>query len=1061
MDYVELHASSAFSFLGAASLPETLAEVCAARGIPAIGLLDRDGVYGSPRMHMAAQSLGLKAHVGAEVSVDDALFGEAARCRYPLLAETRTGYQNLCRLITKYKLREHHKGQGAADFTELEEYAGGLVCLTGGEEGPLTEALRRGGYGEGLRTVEQMVQTFGPKNVYVELQRHRNRSQEARNKAAVSIARTLHLPLLATNGVTYATPRERGIQDVLTAIRLHTTLEGAGASLQGNAERYLRSGKEMGQLFADLPEAIHNTVALSDRLKFQLKDLGYELPRYPVPQGESMISFLRERTREGWERRYGHRTEFGLKERARKQIERELALIEKLELAGYFLIVWDLMRFCNEQRILAQGRGSAANSAVCYALGITIVDPVGMDLLFERFLSEERGEWPDIDLDLPSGDQRERVIQYLYAKYGEHGAAMTANVTTYREKSAAREIGKALGLSEETVSAVSSAVSPFEWKSPTETVEEHFRQAGLNVANPKVVKYLDLVERMQDIPRHLSQHSGGMIVCQGQLDAVVPLEPATMVGRRVVQWDKDDCADFGIIKFDLLGLGMMSVLEESLELIRDGYGEDVDLARLPIDDPAVYAAIQQADTIGVFQIESRAQMSSLPRTRPKCFYDLVRQEAIIRPGPIQGDFVNPFILRVLGRQKITYPHPLLEPILARTLGVPLFQEQILKIAMVMADLTGGEAEQLRRAMGSKRSVAKVQAMESLLRSRMTAKGIEPHVQDEVIRLIQAVGHYMFPESHAASFASLTYSSAYLREHYRAAFSAALLNQQPMGFYAPDTIVRDAKHHGLKVRYIDVNASAWLCTIERSNGLVPKPVLRIGLRYIKGLRKSAGEALVRERSSNGPFRSVDDLYQRVPELRADELTSLAEVGALNSTYRSQQNANRRTALWDVARALKSPGPLFANLQPEVSDAPLEQMTHEERLVADYQVSGMTTGPHPLFYKRTELNQMGVTTAVRLRSVSDADRVTVAGFAIVTQRPGTANGMLFQSLEDETGITNVAVLPHVFRRFGPLLQRSRFLLVEGKMQSVDGTFTVRAEMIRTLNLTGAELTGRSFR
>ncbi len=840
MEYVELHAQSAFSFLGAASVPETLAKVCAARNIPAIGLLDQDGVYGSPRMHMAAQSLGLRAHVGAEVSVDDALFGEAARCRYPLLAETRTGYQNLCRLITKYKLRQNHKGQGAATLAELEEHAIGLVCLTGGSEGPLTEALQRGGYDEGVRTVEQMVRMFGSRNVFVELQRHRNRQQEARNKAALSIARTLHLPLLATNGVAYATPRERELQDVLTAIRLHTTLEGAGTNLQGNAERHLRSGREMAELFADLPEAVHNTIQLSGRLQFQLKDLGYELPRYPVPLCKSMASFLRERTKEGWERRYGHKTEFGLKQRARRQIERELALIEKLDLAGYFLIVWDLVRFCGEQGILVQGRGSAANSAVCYSLGITIVDPVGMDLLFERFLSEERGEWPDIDLDLPSGDQRERVIQYLYSKYGRHGAAMTANVTTYRERSASREIGKVLGLSETTLSEISAAISPFEWKSPTETVEQHFRQAGLNLSNTKVIKYLDLVVRMQDIPRNLSQHSGGMIVCQGQLDAVVPLEPATMENRIVAQWDKDDCEDFGIIKFDVLGLGTMAVLEESLELIRDGYGEDVDLAHLPADEPAVYAAIQQVDTIGVFQIESRAQMISLPRTRPRCFYDLVKQEAIIRPGPIQGDFVNPYILRVLGKQAITYPHPLLEPILKRTLGVPLFQEQILKVAMVMADLTGGEAEQLRRAMGSKRSVAKVQAMESLLRARMTAKGIAPHVQNEIIRLIQAVGHYMFPESHAASFAGLTYSSAYLREHYRAAFTAAILNQQPMGFYSPDTIVRDAQHHGLRVRYIDVNSSAWRCTLEQSNGLIPKPMLRVGLRYVKGLRKSAGE-----------------------------------------------------------------------------------------------------------------------------------------------------------------------------------------------------------------------------
>jgi error-prone DNA polymerase len=454
-------------------------------------------------------------------------------------------------------------------------------------------------------------------------------------------------------------------------------------------------------------------------------------------------------------------------------------------------------------------------------------------------------------------------------------------------------------------------------------------------------------------------------------------------------------------------------------------------------------------------------MSSLPRTRPKCFYDVVKQEAIIRPGPVVGDFVNPYILRVLGRQAITYPHPLLEPILARTLGVPLFQEQILKIAMVMADLTGGEAEQLRRAMGSKRSVAKVQAMETLLRDRMAAKGIAPHVQDEVCRLIEAVGHYMFPESHAASFASLTYASAYLREHYRAAFTAAILNQQPMGFYSPDTIVRDAQRHGLKVRHIDVNESSWLCTIERSKSLVSNPVLRIGLRYVKRLRKVAGEILAQERTINGPFGSVNDLYRRVSQLRGNEMTSLAEVGALNSTYDPKQNANRRTALWDVAHALKSPGPLFANLETEAADAPLERMTHEERLVADYEVSGMTTGPHPMFYNRSELNRMGVMTAARLKTVADAQRVIIAGYAIVTQRPGTAGGMLFQSLEDETGIANVAVMPHLFTRFRPLLSRSRFLLIEGRMQNVDGSLTVRAEKIKPLNLTGVEMTGRSFR
>src|SRR5690348_14475346 len=882
--YVELHSRSAFSFLEGASLPEALIGVCADYGMPAMALLDRNGVYGAPRFHLAAQKCGIKAHIGAEVTVDDTLFGEAGPARYPLLAESRTGYQNLCRLITRNKLRAK-KEESAARFEELEEHSGGLVCLTGGDEGPLAEALARGGYDEGLRAVERMMRIFGPQNVFVELQRHFDRREEARNQAAIAIARKLRLPLLATNGVSYATAAEREILDVFTCIRHHRQLENAGRLLSINSERFIRTPAEMEQLFADLPEAIANTEALSKRLQFTLEHLGYEFPKYPVGPSQTMMSFLRDRTREGMYGRYGQKPP-ELRERARQQIERELALIEHLDLSGYFLIVWDIVRFCREQRILVQGRGSAANSAVCYALGITAVDPVGMELLFERFLSEQRGELPDIDLDLPSGDQRERVIQHVYAKYGAHGAAMTANVITYRGRSAAREVGKSLSFDAETLDRLSALVGSWEWRGPTDTMEHQFRHAGFDLRHPRISKFLDLALRVQDLPRHLGQHSGGMVVCQGQLSSVVPLEPASMPGRVVVQWDKDDCADLKLIKIDLLGLGMMAVLEDCIELIPQHYGDEVDLAELPQDDSSVYKAFQQADTVGLFQVESRAQMAALPRNRPKCFYDIVIQVAIIRPGPIVGKMMNPFLKRRQHLEEVRYAHPSLQPVLERTLGVPLFQEQLLRMAMVVADFTGGEAEELRRAMGNKRSQAKMAAIERRLRSGMTQNGISREAQDEIVQSIVSFALYGFTESYAASFALLAYASAYLKCHYLAAFTAALLNNQPMGFYHPATIVKDAQRHDLRVRPVDVTRSSWPCTLEcECDGEAPhnregcKISMRMGLRYVRGLREEAARALVDERNQL-PFTSVDDLARRVPELRRNELNMLAQIGALN-------------------------------------------------------------------------------------------------------------------------------------------------------------------------------------
>src|SRR5271157_1831681 len=587
--YIELHTRSAFSFLEGATVPEELAGVCAAHQMPAMALLDRDGVYGAPRFHLAIKELNLKAHIGAEITslLTCATVNEPLP-RVPLLCASREGYQNLCRLITRMKLRAPKypaalprrakpeedivlHSQAAASVADLSEYATGLICLTGGDEGPLASALARGDMEAGRNLLQQLITVYGRDNVYVELQRHYNRAQEARNQAAIELARSLQLPLLATQGVQYAKPEERQILDVFTCIRNHRTLDTAGRLLARNSERYLKTPQQMLQLFADLPEATANTLELSSRLNFTLNDLGYQFPRYPVPEGETMNSFLRARTMEGARDRYLRPVQSDLWQRAQRQIERELALIEHLELAGYFLIVWDIVRYCRTQGILVQGRGSAANSAVCYSLGITAVDPVGMELLFERFLSEERGEWPDIDLDLPSGDQRERVIQYLYTRYGERGAAMTANVITYRGRSAAREVGKVLGFDEETLGRISAAVSTWEYRDANDALNHRFRDAGLDLNHPRLRKYFELCVAVQDLPRHLGQHSGGMVICQGQLDSVVPLEPASMPGRVVVQWDKEDCADMGIIKVDLLGLGMMAVLKDSLELINVHY----------------------------------------------------------------------------------------------------------------------------------------------------------------------------------------------------------------------------------------------------------------------------------------------------------------------------------------------------------------------------------------------------------------------------------------------------------------------------------------------------------
>ena len=1053
--YVELHARSAFSFLEGASAPEDLIARSAQLDMPGIALLDRNSVSGSPRFHQQAQKCGMRALIGAEVVAQEGF-------RYALLAESRTGYQNLCRLITKIKLRTGHGEQenAVATMNDIAEHAEGLVCLTGGNEGILAHALKTSGahaQESALKQIERLVHFFGPHNVFVELQRHFDREEEHRNQVALQIARKLKLPLLATNGVSHALKEDRDVLDAFTAIRHKTTIFEAGQLLARNSERHLKSATQMAKLFADVPEAVSNTSGLAARLGFSLCDLGYKFPAYPVPPGETMISYLRTLSDQGARNRYRP-----YHEKARRQIERELAMIGKLELAGYFLIVWDIVRFCKEKGLLVQGRGSAANSAVCYALEITAVDPVGMDLLFERFLSEERGEWPDIDLDLASGEEREQAIQYVYERYGQLGAAMTANVITYRGRSAARDIGKVLGFDEDTLSRLSKVVPYWGFKDKADSAERQFDQAGVDLRQPLVQKFLSLYGRVQDLPRHLGQHSGGMVICQGQLDSIVPLQPATMPGRFVVQWDKEDCADMGIVKVDLLGLGMMAVMKESIQLIRKHYGEELDLAHLPADDPTVYAALQNADTIGMFQVESRAQMSFLPQMRPARFYDIVVQVAIIRPGPIVGKMLHPYLRRRQGLEPVTYPHPALKSVLERTLGVPLFQEQLLKMAMIVAGFTGGQAEELRRAMGFKRSEKRMKEVEDKLRDGMTRNGIASDVQDLIVRSIGSFAAYGFPESHAASFALLAYASAYLKCHYLAAFTAAMLNNQPMGFYHPATLVKDAQRHGLHFQPVDVTQSEWLCTLAGPDDFT----VRLGFNYLKGLRREVAEKIIVERALQS-FSSIRDLVRRVPELRKPELNILSEAGALNSL----EGHHRRQALWESELAARPVGELLETAigpagrsshpspalpaSSEIS-CPLPPMQAPELLRSDYRTTGLTIGAHPMRLYRERMNRLGVTPANALARMRNGVFVRIAGAVICRQRPGTANGFVFLSLEDETGVSNAIVMPNLFEAQKLTIVESPFLLVEGTLQNQRGSVSVKVSRVEAI----AETIGSSF-
>src|SRR6476659_10126090 len=1085
MSYVELHANSAFSFLRGASFPEQLAQVAAELEMPALGLLDRHGVYGSQRFSVAAREQKVRPIIGAELTMGDGSV-------LPVLVASRLGYANLCSLLTQAHLRSTVKGECAVKWEELPEFAQGLVVLFGlGSAGwqpavfgslPKTSltlvcqsdhTVRQAAGQSRLAAcapqntedrAQCLINLFGRENVYVEIQRHFLRGEDRINRALVDLASKFRLALIATNGVQYAKPPGRQVLDVFTCIREHTHLDLAGKLLTQNAERHLKSDAEMCAIFRDLPDAITNTERLAERLEFSLENIGYEFPEYAVPDGHTMNSFLRTMVLFGAQQRYESITK-----KVKRQLEEELSLITRLGFAGYFLIVWDIINFCRENNIMVQGRGSAANSAVCFCLGITPVDPVSNHLVFERFLNESRKGWPDIDLDLPRGDRRERVIQEIYRRYGKHGAAMTANVITYRGRSAAREIGKALNFAPNILDRFSHLFAHGDFPH-TLDLQSQIEQSGLPKAHPRMPAFVRLYQAIYGLPRHLGQHSGGMIICQNKLSSFVPLENASMPGRVVAQWDKDDCEDLGIVKVDLLGLGMMSVMQDAFELCRDR-GRPLDLAHIPKNDQKTFETMQHADTIGVFQIESRAQMATLPRMKPKCFYDVVIEVAIIRPGPIQGDMVHPYLARRAGREPVTYFDERLKPVLERTLGVPLFQEQMLKIAMIMADFSGNEAEELRRALSFHRSEERMRKVSVKLRAAMERKGIPPDKIDKIIQSISSFALYGFPESHAISFAILAYGSAYLKVHRGAEFYASLLNNQPMGFYAPATLVKDAYRHGVKMLPVCVQQSDWRCTV------VDDDMMRLGFCVVNGLRQEHGEEIERERKHRR-FESLDDFKRRIP-LAKGELRALAELGALNCFAE-----HRRAAMWRVEerfhddlldylgsarlqRANASPAWAFGVMSkqslkssrtqdafasapeacaPHTFESPLAPMTLPERVKADYETMRLPTGPHPMKLLREKFPN--IWRAIDLVQARHGSTIQIGGNVICRQRPGTAKGFVFISLEDETGVSNAIVTPDLFERVRLLITEEPFLIIEGTVQNSENVVLIKAEEIRAL-------------
>ena len=1115
--YAELHCHSNFSLLDGGSHPEELVERARELGLAGLAITDRNGLYGAVRFAQAAREAQMPGIIGAELTLED-------ESHLVVLAETKEGYANLSRLLSRAHL-DNERLDPHTSYRNLARYAKGLIALSGCEHSSVPQALAAGDFRTACERAANLRDIFGWGNFWIELQRHLLPDDGPRIRSLAAVAHELELGLIATGGVHYAVPEHRALADVFTCIRLKTTLDEAGTRLRPNGEYYLRSPEMMERLFPEHPRAVAASAVLAERCTFRLDRLRNEFPDFPLPPGETAFSYLYALVQEGVRRRYRPVTP-----EVSKQIAHELAVIEKMDLAGYFLIVWDIVRFAMERGIFVQGRGSAANSAVCYALNLTSVDPVGLKLLFERFLSEERAELPDIDLDCPSGDQREQIIQYVYERYGREHSAMVAEVISYRARSAVRDIGKAIGLSLDQVDALAKSLDSYSAAHVGEAAAEAHEGvtrhealgitshgdltpltaaevAGAVAALPSVLqvdlasntaqRLYDLCRRIDSFPRHLSQHVGGMVITRSPLIEVAPLEKAAMHDRTILCWDKDDCATLGLIKIDLLGLGMLDAIELALREIKRVRGETIDLADLKAcDDPAVYDMLCAADTVGLFQVESRAQMATLPRLRPRNFYDIVVEVAIIRPGPIQGDMVHPYIRRRKGLEPVTYPHPKLVPVLERTLGVPLFQEQGMRMAVETAGFTPGQADELRRAMGHKRSREKMARLHDRLIDGMARNGITHDLAERLYGMLSAFADYGFPESHAASFALIVYISGYLRKYYAPEFYASLLNAQPMGFYSPESLIADARRHQIPVLPPDVNASHYACTSERITtstecsvpsernigiecsapsehselGVVRRLVgsmvplecgeyaIRIGLSQVRGIGEKHKVMLETERLE-GPYKDLRDFVLRTG-LAKDVLESLAAVDSFACF-----GLTRRQALWEVQRMAELPrvGALERDMPIDEPKVALPRMHQVEEAAADLWGLALSVKYHAMQFYRAYLKEKKIHCAADLDTLPNRLRTKVAGIVTTRQRPGTAKGFVFTTMEDETGLMNVIIRPDIYQKYRPIARDEPAVIVEGVLQKDEDRINILARRFWKLDLDRLAdgLTSRDFR
>ncbi len=1027
--YAELHCRTNFSFLEGASHADELVLRAAKLGYEALAITDRNSLAGVVRAHTAAKDCGLKIIIGAEVTPVDAP-------RVALLATDRAAYAQLARLLTVGR-RRAAKGECQLEFGDIAEHHQGLLALV---------APQRSGATAGSPSSDHIsrYRDLFTDRCYLLTELHYGTDDQQWLANLTRIGNESQVPLVAAGDVHYHSGERMPLQHALTAMRHGTTVAKLGERCLPNAERHLRSLDDLESIFAARPELLRRTVEIADRCAFSLDDLRYEYPEELAPSGMTPIEYLRQLAWEGAKERYPTI----VPEKVCRLLEHELALIERLHYEAFFLTVQDIVRFARSRQILCQGRGSAANSVVCYCLGVTAVDPAAHELLFERFVSEERNEAPDIDVDFEH-ERREEVLQYIYEKYGREHAGLAATVITYRPRSAIRDIGKALGLS---LDRVDTLAKNYDFRGEKLLLPKRCEQSGIDPESRIGRQLMLLVNELLGFPRHLSQHVGGMVITRGPLCELVPIENAAMEDRTVIEWDKDDLDELGILKVDCLCLGMLTAIRKCFDLIAKHTYRQLSIATVPQEDPAVYDMVCQADTVGVFQIESRAQMSMLPRLKPRNFYDVVIEVAIVRPGPIQGNMVHPYLRRREGEEPVKYPNPEVQQVLERTLGVPLFQEQAMQLAVVAAGFTPGEADQLRRAMGGWRRPGLIDSYRQKLMTGMLAKGYAQDFAEGLFNQIRGFGEYGFPESHAASFAKLVYVSAWLKRYYPATFAAGLINSQPMGFYAPAQLVRDARDHGVEVRPIDVNQSDWDCTLEPT-----KPgsegALRLGMRLVRGLQQTDAEKIVAARET--PYPSAAELGKRARVGKAT-IEKLADAGALDSLER-----DRRSALW---QALEPPlstdeTPLFAAEADNHQPPEFPPLSPQQQVFADYAASGLSLRNHPLSFYREQLDQLGVVTAERIVELRHGRRVTVAGLVLMRQRPGTAKGITFVTLEDETGTINLIVHLRTWQKYEMIARRATAMLVTGRLERQGIVIHVIVREIQDLETEMDELEHRS--